>query len=50
MKTIKLSDIRIDGGTQGRVVIDQQTVQNYLECMNNGDIFPPIFTVFDGVT
>jgi hypothetical protein len=50
MKRIKLSDIRIDGGTQGRVVIDQQTVQNYLECMKDGDIFPPMETVFDGVT
>jgi hypothetical protein len=50
MKKIKITDIRIDGGTQGRMVIDQQTVQNYLECMNNGDIFPPMDTVFDGVT
>ena len=50
MKKIKLSDIRIDGGTQGRMVIDQQTVQNYVECMNEGDIFPPMDTVFDGAT
>jgi hypothetical protein len=50
MKTIKLDDIRIDGGTQGRAVIDQPTVYNYLEHMKEGDEFPKMQTVFDGTT
>ena len=31
MKKIMLDSLRIDGGTQGRLVIDQPTVYNYLE-------------------
>lgn len=50
MKKIKLDDIRIDGGTQGRSVIDQSTVYNYLEHMKEGDEFPRMFAVFDGTT
>jgi ParB-like chromosome segregation protein Spo0J len=50
MKKVNLNDIRIDGGTQGRVVIDQQLVYQYLECMKEGDEFPPMSTVFDGAT
>jgi len=50
MRKVKLDDIRIDGGTQGRVVIDQPTVYNYLEHMKEGDEFPKMFTVFDGTT
>jgi hypothetical protein len=50
MRRVKLDDIRIDGGTQGRSVIDQQTVYNYLEHMKEGDEFPKMFTVFDGAT
>jgi hypothetical protein len=49
MKTVNLNDIRIDGGTQSRVVIDQALVYSYIECMKEGDVFPPIETVFDGV-
>jgi hypothetical protein len=50
MRKVKLDDIRIDGGTQGRLVIDQPTVYNYLEHMKEGDEFPKMFTVFDGST
>jgi hypothetical protein len=50
MKNVKLDDIRIDGGTQGRAVIDQPTVYSYLENMKEGDQFPAIETVFDGST
>jgi hypothetical protein len=50
MKTVNLNDIRIDGGTQSRVVIDQALVYSYIECMKEGDVFPAIETVFDGVT
>jgi hypothetical protein len=50
MRKVKLDAIRIDGGTQCRLVIDQPTVYNYLESMKEGDEFPLIETVFDGST
>jgi hypothetical protein len=50
MKKINLNDIRIDGGTQGRELIDQQLVYHYVECMKEGDVFPALLTVFDGAT
>jgi len=50
MRKVKLDAIRIDGGTQCRVVIDQPTVYSYLESMKEGDEFPMIETVFDGST
>lgn len=50
MKNVSLNEIRIDGGTQGRTVIDQQTVYQYVDCMKEGDEFPPLETVFDGTT
>ena len=48
MRKISIDDIRIDGNTQGRVVIDQPTVRNYVDDMKEGDVFPPLSTVFDG--
>jgi hypothetical protein len=48
MKKIDLNDIRIDGGTQSRVAIDQNLVFHYVECMKEGDEFPALDTVFDG--
>ncbi len=33
MRKVKLSDIRIDGGTQGRVEIDQQHAYQMVEMM-----------------
>lgn len=50
MKKVNINDIRIDGGTQGRMVIDQTTVAKYVENMKEGDEFPRMFTVFDGTT
>lgn len=50
MRTVKLNDIRIDGGTQGRVVIDQNHVYHMVEMMKEGYEFDPIDTNFDGVT
>ena len=50
MRKVKLDAIRIDGGTQCRVVVDQPTVYSYLENMKDGDEFPPMETVFDGST
>lgn len=50
MRKVKLNDIRIDGGTQGRVVIDQQHVYHMVEMMKEGYEFDPIDTNFDGAT
>lgn len=47
---VQIDAIRIDGGTQCRVVIDQPTVYQYVEAMKEGDEFPLIETVFDGST
>jgi hypothetical protein len=47
LKQIALADIRIDGGTQQRVVICDNTVMQYSYAMGNSD-FPPIEATFDG--
>mgnify|MGYP001019214325 CR=1 FL=1 len=43
-----LSAIRMDGGTQSRVRINEQVVENYAEAMRQGKVFKPVKTVFDG--
>jgi hypothetical protein len=50
MKIIDINLIRIDGGTQFRLVIDQPTVYTYLEAMKEGAEFPQMDTTFDGAT
>ena len=50
MSKVKLNDIRIDGGTQGRVVIDQKHVYYIVEMMKEGYEFDLIDANFDGVT
>lgn len=50
MKTLKFSEIRIDGGTQMRSELDQGRVKQYAEMMRAGDIFDPVLTVYDGTT
>lgn len=50
MQKLKLSDICIDGGTQCRAVIDQPTVYHYVEQMKEGDVFPRLQIICDGVT
>jgi hypothetical protein len=50
MKKVKIDAIRIDGGTQCRVVMDQPTIYAYLDAMKDGAEFPLIDTVFDGST
>ena len=50
MRKVKLSDIRIDGGTQCRVEIDQSTIYQYVDRMKEGDEFPMIEAMFDGAT
>lgn len=45
---MKLSDIRIDGGTQSRVSISEQAVADYAEAMTEGATLPPVVVFFDG--
>lgn len=47
---LDINKIRIDGGTQCRVVIDQPTVYAYLEVMKEDARFPLLEAVFDGAT
>jgi hypothetical protein len=49
LKTIKFSSIKIDAGTQYREELDQEVVAEYAEKMRDGQIFPPMKTIFDGV-
>jgi hypothetical protein len=48
MKVLKFSQIRIDGGTQMRVSINQDKVAEYAEKMRDKENFPPIKATFDG--
>lgn len=47
---VKLTDIRINGGTQCREVLDQDWVQQFVERMKDGDKFPAVHAKFDGTT
>lgn len=49
MKTLKLDQIRIDGGTQTREKINEETVAEYAERYQDGDSLAPIEVLFDGV-
>jgi DNA-directed RNA polymerase subunit L len=46
---IGLDKIRIDGGTQSRVKIDEHVVAQYADEMLNGDQVPPVVLFHDGV-
>lgn len=48
MKELKLSEIRIDGGTQPRAHISTDLVSEYAERIEAGDVFPSSEVVFDG--
>lgn len=48
MTTIPLSQIRRDGGTQTRALLNYQTTQEYIGAMLEGAIFPPIVVFYDG--
>lgn len=45
---IALASIRIDGGTQSRASLNQQTIEDYADEMLGGAEFPPIVVFFDG--
>ena len=47
---VPLNEIEIDGSTQGRVRIDQATVDEYVKAMDKGAKFPPVDLFIDGLT
>jgi hypothetical protein len=48
MKKLNILNIRIDGGTQARLKLDQEVVKTYAECMREGAEFPPVIVYHDG--
>lgn len=48
IKSVRLSDIAIDGETQQRERIDNAIVSEYAEAMRCGAKFPPVTLFFDG--
>lgn len=48
MKILNIVNIRIDGGTQARVALNQEVVKDYAEKMRDGEKFPEIIVFFDG--
>lgn len=48
--SIKLANIRIDGGTQTRAKISTETVEEYADAVADGAQFPPVDVFFDGST
>jgi hypothetical protein len=48
MKPIQIDAIRIDGGTQSRVAIDERAVTDYADALTAGETFPPVLVFFDG--
>jgi len=49
-QNLRLEQIRIDGGTQPRVCIDEQVVADYAELYSSGVDLPPVVVFFDGAT
>ena len=48
IKKIELNKIRLDGGTQPRKKIYEETIQNYTEVLLEGITMPAVTTHFDG--
>ena len=46
---MKLDQIRIDGGTQARAKMSEDTVREYADFLKEGAKFPPVTVFFDGV-
>ncbi len=47
---LELDRIRIDGGTQPRLAIDEQVVAEYAELYRTGVSLPPVTVFYDGAT
>lgn len=48
IEVLDLAKIRVDGGTQARVHLDDTVIREYTELMEAGVEFPPLRTWFDG--
>ena len=48
MKELSLESIRIDGGTQTRVHLNESTVSEYAEALTDGTKLPAVVVYFDG--
>jgi len=48
VKELNIADIRIDGGTQIRKELNESKIDEYLEQMADGAVFPPVVVFFDG--
>jgi hypothetical protein len=46
---LPLSQLRIDGGTQPRVAINEEAVSDYAERLRESVVLPPVAAFFDGV-
>lgn len=46
---MKLNQLTIDGGTQSRVKIIQEAVDEYAEALKGGSRFPPVLVYYDGI-
>ena len=50
VESLKLKNLKINGGTQPRDAISNQTVDEYAEAMRNGEAFPPVVVYHDGAS
>lgn len=50
MQSVKLTDIRTDGGTQMRASLNEDTVAEYANIIRDGTDFPAVTLFFDGST
>jgi hypothetical protein len=48
LRAVTLDEIRIDGGTQPRAAISEETVNDYATAMSEGAQLPPMVLFFDG--
>lgn len=48
MKTLQIDQLRVDGGTQSRASLSQETVAEYAAAMVDGATFPPVVVYYDG--
>lgn len=48
MTTLRIDDIRRDGGTQPREKLDHSVIADYADDMERGDTFPPVKVMNDG--
>jgi hypothetical protein len=50
IKNLAVEQIRLDGNTQSRAMLSNETIERYSEAMQAGDRFPPIDVFYDGLS